>query len=271
MAILGLFLLFYEKAGRRARWFVLGFSFFSFLAVCPGWYFRGHYFLLLLPAAGLLAGVTAEALCEFLGRLKFRLKPPALVLLFFAGMVAWSLYASGGVLVQQTPRQASRTIFGPNPFPELVVIGNYLATNCPPDGQIAVMGSEPELCFYSHRRSATGYIYTYPLMEPQPYAVDMQKEMIQEIENASPEYVVFVYDPLSWLQSSNSPTLIMDWFEHYRRKHLDLVAWAEMQSSDHTEYHWSVEQKSISTRSKYWLAIFKKRNPVPPDAPAQAR
>jgi hypothetical protein len=36
--------------------------------------------------------------------------------------------------------------------------------------------------------SATGYIYTYSLMEPQSHALEMQKEMIAEIEADRPEF-----------------------------------------------------------------------------------
>ncbi|MBI3191072.1 MAG: glycosyltransferase family 39 protein, partial [Pedosphaera parvula] len=57
----GLVLLFCEPSTRRAWPFVAGFACFSFMAVCPGWYFREHYFLLFLPAAGLLAGVAMRA------------------------------------------------------------------------------------------------------------------------------------------------------------------------------------------------------------------
>ena len=54
------------------------------------------------------------------------------------------------------------------------------------------LGSEPEIYFYSHRHSATGYIYTYGLMEPQKYAHQMQQEMIHEIERASPKDLMSV-------------------------------------------------------------------------------
>lgn len=37
------------------RFFLLGFLVFSFLAVCPGFYFREHYFIVILPAVSLLA------------------------------------------------------------------------------------------------------------------------------------------------------------------------------------------------------------------------
>ena len=39
-----------------------------------------------------------------------------------------------------------------------------------PADRIAVLGSAPEIYFYSGRRAATGYLHTSPLMEAQPYA-----------------------------------------------------------------------------------------------------
>ena len=54
------------------------------------------------------------------------------------------------------------------------------------------LGSEPEIYFYADRKAATGYIYTYALMEPQRFASQMQAEMIKEVESAHPRYLVFV-------------------------------------------------------------------------------
>ena len=54
--------------------------------------------------------------------------------------------------------------------------------------RVAVLGSEPEILFYSGRRSATGYIYMYPLMEKHSYASRMQEEMIRELEAALSAY-----------------------------------------------------------------------------------
>ena len=67
-------------------------------------------------------------------------------------------------------------------------------------------GSEPQIYFYSHRHSATGYIYTYPLMEPQKYARQMQSEMIHEIESAQPKYLISITMSLSWLRLPQSET-----------------------------------------------------------------
>jgi len=83
-AVLGLILLFGERALQRWRFFIVSFSFFSFLSVCPGWYFRGHYFIQLMPAAGLLAAVAFHAVSGFFARRAFPFPPPALPALMLA-------------------------------------------------------------------------------------------------------------------------------------------------------------------------------------------
>jgi hypothetical protein len=126
------------------------------------------------------------------------------------------------------------------------------------------MGSEPEIYFYSRRRSATGYICTYPLMERQPYAAAMQREMIQEIEQANPAYVVFVNIHTSWQQSlTYTNTSIFDWFDQYRQEHLQLVGVTEILPDKPTEYRWLGPQDTvIEPHSAFWLAIFKNRSAV---------
>ena len=77
-----------------------------------------------------------------------------------------------------------------NPFEESIAVAQYIRDHSAPDARIAVIGSEPEIYFYAHRHSATGYIYTYALMEPQPNARKMQRDMMREIETNQPEYLV---------------------------------------------------------------------------------
>jgi hypothetical protein len=269
-AVLGLMLLSCDRSLRGSRFFILGFAGFSVLALCAGGFFRHHYFLLLVPAAGVLAGVTVKVFSGFLARLRLPFPAETIPVLFFAVAAAWSLSEWRVIFFQLPPAQAGHAIYGSSPFPEAVEIARYLDAHSPPEARIAVLGSEPEIFFYSRRRSATGHIYMYPLMEPRPYAPAMQQEMVQEIEKSRPDYVVFIYGQHSWLQRPDSPKLIFDWFTKYRRQHLRLVAWAEILSSNDTQYHWSVTGQSLTTRASSWAAIFKnEQNPAPDPAPAR--
>jgi hypothetical protein len=261
MAGLGLALLFCERSLARWRFFVVSLALFSFLAVCPGWYFRGHYFIQLLPAAGLLAAVAFHAASVFFARHKFSLPPPALPSLVFVAAAASLLIRWSGIYFGMTPTEACRAIYGTSPFPEAVELGRYLALHCPPDARIAVIGSEPEIYFYSHRRSATGYVYTYPLIEPQPYAAAMQKEMIQEVEKSRPAYLVYVNVRGSWVQTTaRISNVIFDWFEQYQRKQLRMVGLVEIPADGPTQYRWlDSSETNAQTSAESWLAVFHRR------------
>jgi hypothetical protein len=265
LAGLGVLVFWFQRSVRAWRWFLLAFLFFSFLAVCPGWYFRRHYFILLMPVAAVLSGLGLMAIGDRVARVRrghgSGVMAPMLV---FAVVAAATVYTSREIYFRLTPDKACQAIYPFNPFLETVELGKYLAAHCPPDSRIAVLASEPEILFYSHRRSATGYIYMYPLMEPQPYAREMQKEMIAEIEKADPDYFVFAFSQFSWLQRPDSESLILDWFEQYRREHLQLDSWVEILSPEDTRYHWAVTDPELTTRARTWLAILRK---TPPPAP----
>ncbi len=68
LAGVGLTCLWWNKKARQYCVFVIGFLFFSFLAICPGFYFRPHYFILLLPAVALLAGIGVSSIQTLLAQ-----------------------------------------------------------------------------------------------------------------------------------------------------------------------------------------------------------
>jgi hypothetical protein len=163
-------------------------------------------------------------------------------------------------LLSQRPSDVLRTIYGANPFSEAVRVAEYLQAHTNPTDTIAILGSEPEIYFYAHRHSATGYIYTYGLMEPQRYAGQMQREMIQEIEAARPKYLVFVAAPTSWLRQQNSEAEIFDWFDRYTAADFQLDGLVNIVSQVHTDYYLPllVDPRSIRL-SEYRLLVYKRK------------
>jgi hypothetical protein len=172
-----------DKAMRNAAFFILTFIAFSGLALSSGFLFRRHYFIFVLPAICLLVGVATASASNFCSRLARPLSFLPLAIFVVCSRVALSGQLP---LLSQRPSDVLRMIYGPNPFSEAVRVAEYLQAHTNPTDTIAILGSEPEIYFYAHRHSATGYIYTYGLMEPQRYAVQMQREMMREIEVARP-------------------------------------------------------------------------------------
>ena len=125
--------------------------------------------------------------------------------------------AATGVSVSNEPiGDYTSYVWSKAPFRKPYKSANYIRTHSGKDSRIAVLGSEPEIPFYAHRHSATGHIYMYGLMEPQPYALTMQKELIRDVETAQPDYVVFVTNPTSWLRRDTSPRKLFDWWAAYQ-------------------------------------------------------
>jgi hypothetical protein len=157
-----------------------------------------------------------------------------------------------------TPTEVCRRIYGGNPFPESLEIARYLRQNTSSNDRIAVIGSEPQIYFYAQRRAASGYLYTYALMESHPFALEMQKEMIREVETAKPKYLVFADVPTSWLKRRNSKSLVFDWIISYLTEFYERIGIIDIFSNTNTVYLWEEESKSYIPQSNCKLLVFKR-------------
>ena len=227
--------------------------------VVPGFYFREHYFITVLPAVGLLLGAGMQTLCDRIGEQRRSS-------LWIGAAAAVFIAACTQVIVQRSalfftlsPTEASREVYKSNPFPESVEIGNYIREHSNSDARIAVIGSEPQIYFYSQRHSATGFIYMYPLMEEQKYASNMQEQMIQEVEQAKPDFVVFVSVKVSWLRQEKSDMHIVEWAEKYIGTSFDQVGLADIQGKGQTVYRWGDKAVAAIPRAQNFVWIFKRR------------
>jgi hypothetical protein len=141
---------------------------------------------------------------------------------------------------------------------ESIKIGDYLRGRTNPGDTIAVLGSEPQIYFYSDRHSATGYIYTYGLMEAQKYAGQMQQEMIHEIENARPKFLIFVVMPDSWLQRPESEQSIFRWASEYTAKNYTVAGFVNIVAQDKTDYYFGAVPQSVPQLGRYILIYERK-------------
>jgi hypothetical protein len=197
-----------NRLARMQRlFFPIAFLVFSCVAVSAGLYFRNHYFVMLLPAVALLAGASVVGAAEN----EFR---PGAAAILLAGM-GISIFLQRDHFFKLNRIQVLESTWGESTFLEAPMIGRYFREHSSPAARIAVLGSEPEIYFYARRHSATGYIYTYGLMEPQRYARRMQEEMIAEIEHTQPEYVIYVHSPTTWGRQAESDDHIFRWAERF--------------------------------------------------------
>lgn len=207
------------------RVFLLGFLVFSFLSVCPGLYFREHYFVLLLPALSLLIGAAITSCSQLLSGWQPEGVGRIFPFVLLTAALGFGMYQERAFFFSLSPEvQVSRAVYGTNPFPEAIPVARYLKEHTGSGDRIAVLGSEPEICFYADRLSASGHIYMYGLMEDQPYAERMQKETIREVEAARPKYLVVTNVEFSWLASPASSRTLFDWVAPYLAERYEPVA-----------------------------------------------
>lgn len=260
-ALLGLTTFLWSARARAHAFAVISFVLFSFLALSAGLYFRPHYFILFLPAASILVGLAVSCATETLQKWKQSPVLSAIPAFLFVLAFYTAVYHQRAFFFEMNAVQACENTYWPNPFPEILEISNYINRTAPESAEIAVIGSEPEVYFYTHRRSATGYIYTYPLLEPQRYAVTMQKEMEAEIERSRPEIIVLVNNPISWVAWSDvaSPDEILAWAIGYLRQHYDVVGLAETDATN-TKYYWGIEARDHRPSSQNQIYVLKRKS-----------
>jgi len=263
VAALGLVAIWLAPWRRGTRGFVVGFLVASFLTTCPGFYFRAHYFIAMLPAAALLAGVGIVSLQRLLARIVRGPTATALAAaVWLAALLAWAV-PERGYLFAMNPDDVSRARYGRNLFVEAAAIGRYVRERTAATDRIAVIGSEPEIYFYAGRRSATGYIYTYPLMEPQPLAAHMQEEMIHEIEAAHPAMVVFVASRTSWAPRPGADRRVLAWADRYLQQCYDVVGIAERLPDGSTVMRWGAETVGYRPRTENVVYTLTRRSDAP--------
>jgi hypothetical protein len=235
---------------RQSFWFAIGLGFFSSLAVVPGFIFRPHYFIVVMPFVAMMLGAGLSFIDA---RVTRRWLAPLLLL-----AACWSvLVLNQSFLFTASPDALTHRRLAYQGFGESEEVATWIRERTSPSDTIAVLGSEPQLYFLSHRRSSTGYIYTYPLMEGHAYAKQMQKEMAGEIEAAAPRYLAYFNGNGSWGRQPASDTWIFDWYNQYRTQY-EVVGVVEF-LADRGVFRWDNDAKDFEPTAKDYILIYRRK------------
>jgi len=228
----------------------------SAAAVSAGLYFRQHYFIVLLPVIGLLTAICLQQVLNLLQDKVDSLKSINTGLVLLSVILAFSLYSNKEYLFSDSPK-AIGSITPENPFVPAVEISRYIKDNSSDTDKIAVFGSEPEIYFYSGRIAATSFLYTYPLMEKQPYNLAMQEEMIAQIEKAKPKYIVYCNITPSWVSRDDSPKKIFEWGQQYTGAHYTIAGFAGLQDDNQWNISLGDNVTMPTSQPKTFMLLFK--------------
>jgi hypothetical protein len=258
LAALGIPSIIFYPAAKWNKSFILLFLFFSMLTVIPGFYFRQHYFIPLLPAVGWMIGI-------FLDTINQKISPwfkgiPWVTGAFFLVLVIIPIRQQKGWFFDMDPVTLCRFVYAGNPFTESIPVARYIETNTSLYDKILIFGSEPQLAFYSGRKSATGYIYMYDLVYDHPYVGKMQDEMFREAEESKPAMAIFVSVPYSWLARPEVSDTLFRWFNDYLvRNQFKTVGVVELKNPPESSiYAWDQDAAVYQRQSDQFMMIFKR-------------
>lgn len=247
---IGLIAVIFNRRLKSRRLPLILFTFFSFLTICPGFYFREHYYITLIAAVSMLTGV-------FCYLLNFFTKTKYISIALFLIAVFIGMYNQKEYFFTSDISRLAKVIYPTNPFSESIEIAKFINSRTSPDDRIGILGSEPEIFFYSKRRSASGYIYIYYLMENHPYSLSMQKEMAKELELSMPKIIIDVQISASWLARDMSEQYINDWAGRYIAASYTPVGVVDIYS-DSTLYKWGKDAENYKPGSPNYIRIYER-------------
>ncbi len=199
LAATGLLLI--PRIGWSGWTLLVGWHVANFVGVSLGLHFRQHYFIQILPSMCVLVGVAAAFIAS---RLLARPSPVVGwvgVVILSISLIAPPVYGSRKAIFAEDMERRARQIYGINPFPESIRIAKHIERGSEPGESIYIIGSEPQIFFYAHRPSATRYIFFYPLTAKYPDVRERQEQVIREVEESEPRYIVWV---------NLAPSLLLD-------------------------------------------------------------
>jgi len=254
---------------KRARWWLGGWWIVSAAGVAVGLYFRPHYFFQLLPAQSGLAGFALAAVASR----PLRSRSPGIALAGAASCaavaVASPLVAEAPIRNAESPAAISREIYGTNPFVESEAIGKYIRRTSAADDRVYIVGSEPQILFYADRRSATRYIFVYPLTGDYPGVLDRQREVAEQIAAVKPLYIVWSNIATSLLVDAETETFLFEQAQALiaRSYRLELVA-HPVNSHERFEFAYGVGARRLMQSAgeragaAQWIALYRRKDGV---------
>lgn len=222
----------------------------SLLCMVPGFFFRPHYFVFALPAISITSIYVLYSI-DFASK-RFSL---ILVVLFLA-IGSKSIFYN----YSHSNFEIMRFAYGIDPFYESPQISDFIKQNTSEDDRLFIFGNEPQLYFYSDRRSASEFIYTYPLVENQSLNVEMQQRMISQVDSLKPKMIIVTHEE-SWQVNEHTPMLMFDWIDSLVNTNYQEIGMMENYMQAHATFSWDPSSQNTAKPSPDAILRFYIRKP----------
>lgn len=259
-SILAVVVCLFKSINFKLKFLAVTLLFFSFMTIVPGYYFYGHYWIQTIPGLALVAGLTYHCIITTLHEgFKLKFKGLKYVYLGIFAMLTFShISAFKQYYFKPNYERILRAVYGNNPFPESMEIANWINANSKPEDNIVLIGSEPQIYFYTKKKSPSRHAYFTAIVNNIPEHKAMQEEFIRDTEKANPRYLVFFNHPLSLLVQPGASQYVFEWANKYVSANYHLVGLVDMIEGQHATYLWKEQIGNYKPVSQNQIFIYER-------------
>lgn len=182
------FVLFFRKKKFYPRLFIFLWVLLAFTGVCVSGRFFPHYYMMLIGPFSLLCGYSLYRINEA----DYRPLVKRLFLSVFGILMCFSFAAHYPFYFKYSPYEIINHTFPLQPFSESYEVGLYLKDNTRPDDYLFVWAEEPEIFYYSRRKSVCKYISDIPFVYYRGITrEDPSSVLLNGLTRYPPEFLVF--------------------------------------------------------------------------------
>lgn len=254
--------LFVKAIDLRTKAFAYVLIAFSCATIFPGFYFYGHYWIQILPGLSILSGLTYFSIVTFIqngtklksANLKYAYLGVFAVLIFLHTDKLKNYY------FHPNYEQIERAVYGNNPFPEAMEIGNYINRVAKPEDQIVVMGSEPQIYFYTKKKCPSRHAYFAAIVDNVPQHKVWQREFVADVEKAKPKYFIFFNHQISLFVQPNTDQYVFQWANKYIQENYKLTGLVDMIDGQRSTYIFDESAQRYQPKSQSYIMIFERKS-----------
>ncbi len=230
----------------------------SFLTIVPGYFFYGHYWIQIVPGLAVVAGLTYHCIITIFEN-KFKLSKFGIKYIYlsiFAFFVFYHIKTLKSYYFHPNYELILRQVYGNNPFPEAMKIGDFINANSKPEDNIVLIGSEPQIYFYTKKKSPSRHAYFTALVTNVPMHKDWQREFVRDTEKAKPKYLIYFDHPISLMVQPNVDHFVFEWANKYVNEHYKLIGMIDMIDGQYSKYVWRDELVNYKPEPNYNIYIY---------------
>jgi 4-amino-4-deoxy-L-arabinose transferase-like glycosyltransferase len=161
---------------------------FSFLGVCFPARFFPHYYIQILPSFSIATGYVLVNI--FFKRFQFQTIRGMFILVCVISSFLYSLFVSYRFYFVYKPEEISVKKYQWEPFVETRDLGYYIRYHSHKDDYIYVWADEPEIYYYSDRRSPSKYLNNCQFTYFKFFSLYTEKDLVKDLKQKIPVYII---------------------------------------------------------------------------------